>query len=55
MEKNTLVATVKEYIDLMKESNLSYLKVKNDDFEVELGEKRPMPPMMPPMGMPMMC
>jgi len=53
MEKNTLVATVKEYIDLMKESNLSYLKVKNDDFEVELGEKRPMPPMMPPMGMPM--
>lgn len=51
---DSLVATVKEYIDLMKESNLSYLKVKNDDFELELGEKRPpmppMAPMMPPMG-----
>lgn len=57
MQKNTLVATVKEYIDLMKESNLSYLKVKNDDFELELGEKRPpmppMAPMMPPMAAPM--
>lgn len=54
MQNNTLVATVKEYIDLMKESNLSYLKVKNDDFELELGEKRPpmppMAPMMPPMA-----
>ena len=52
--KDSLVATVKEYVDLMKESNLSYLKVKNDDFELELGEKRPpmppMPPMMAPMG-----
>lgn len=54
MQKNSLVATVKEYIDLMKESNLSYLKVKNDDFELELGEKRPpMPPMMPTMMPPM--
>ncbi|MBO5265942.1 MAG: acetyl-CoA carboxylase biotin carboxyl carrier protein [Ruminiclostridium sp.] len=54
--KDSLVATVKEYVDLMKESNLSYLKVKNDDFELELGEKRPpmppMPPMMTPMGVP---
>lgn len=54
--KDSLVATVKEYVDLMKESNLSYLKVKNDDFELELGEKRPpmppMPPMMAPMGVP---
>ena len=49
--KDPLVATVKEYIDLMKESNLSYLKVKNDDFELELGEKRPpMPPMAPMMA-----
>lgn len=52
--RDPLVSTVKEYIDLMKESNLSYLKVKNDDFELELGEKRPpMPPMMPPMAPPM--
>lgn len=54
--RDPLVSTVKEYIDLMKESNLSYLKVKNDDFELELGEKRPamppMPPMMAPMAMP---
>lgn len=46
--KDPLVATVKEYIDLMKENDLSYLKVKNDDFEIELGEKHPMPPVMAP-------
>lgn len=46
--KDPLVATVKEYIDLMKENDLSYLKVKNDDFEIELGEKHPMPPVMSP-------
>ncbi len=50
--KDPLLETVKEYIDLMKENNLSYLKVKSDDdYEIELGEKRPeMPPMMPPMA-----
>ncbi len=47
--KDTLVETVKEYIALMKENNLSYLKVKSDDeYEIELGEKSPAMPPMPP-------
>lgn len=52
-EHNELMSAVKEYIGLMKESGLGYIKVKNDKFEIELGEKPaampPMPPMMPPM------
>lgn len=50
--KDPLLETVKEYIDLMKENNLSYLKVKSDDdYEIELGEKRPpMPPIAPMMA-----
>lgn len=52
-EHNELMSAVKEYIELMKESGLGYIKVKNDKFEIELGEKPapmpPMPPMMPSM------
>ena len=55
-EHNELMSAVKEYIELMKESGLGYIKVKNDKFEIELGEKPapmpPMPPMMPAMGAP---
>lgn len=55
-EKDELIGAVKELIAVMKDSGLSYMSVKNDNFEVELGEKpAPMPamppmPMMPPMG-----
>ena len=52
-EHNELMSAVKEYIELMKESGLGYIKVKNDKFEIELGEKpAPMPPMPPAMGAP---
>lgn len=45
-EHDQLVGAVKEYIAVMKESGLEYLKVKNDKFELEIGEKRPpMPPL----------
>ena len=56
-EKNELISAVKELIEVMKESGLGYISVKNDKFELELGQKypepRPLPPMpvMPPMGM----
>lgn len=47
------IKTVKELAEIMKENGLSYLKYKGDDFEVEMGEKRPaMPPMSVPMAMP---
>ena len=55
-EKDELIGAVKELIAVMKDSGLSYMSVKNDNFEVELGEKpAPMPaippmPMMPPMA-----
>ena len=52
-EKDELIGAVKELIAVMKDSGLSYMSVKNDNFEVELGEKSaPMPPMpmMPPMA-----
>ena len=45
-EHNELLGAAKEYIDLMKESGLGYFRIKNDKFEIELGEKHP--PMMPP-------
>ena len=45
-EHNELLGAAKEYIDLMKESGLGYFRIKNDKFEIELGEKNP--PMMPP-------
>ena len=47
-EDNKLLGTAKEYIDLMKASGLSYFRIKNEDFEIELGEKHPPMPMMPP-------
>lgn len=53
-EKEELIGAVKELIAIMKDSGLSYMSVKNDNFEVELGEKSapvamPPMPMMPPM------
>lgn len=47
-EPNQLLDAVKEYIALMKESGLDFLSVKNDKFEIELGEKKPPIPTMPP-------
>ncbi|MBQ7835268.1 MAG: acetyl-CoA carboxylase biotin carboxyl carrier protein [Ruminiclostridium sp.] len=47
------IKTVKELAEIMKENGLSYLKYKGDDFEVEMGEKRPAMPPMPPMNAPM--
>ena len=49
-EKDELIDKVKELIDIMKESGLEYLKVKNDGFEAELGCKPKDPP---PVAMPM--
>ncbi|MBR4112203.1 MAG: acetyl-CoA carboxylase biotin carboxyl carrier protein [Ruminiclostridium sp.] len=50
------IKTVKELAEIMKENGLSYLKYKGDDFEVEMGEKKPqmppMPSMMPPVAAP---
>ncbi|MGN0699197.1 MAG: acetyl-CoA carboxylase biotin carboxyl carrier protein [Ruminiclostridium sp.] len=55
-ETNSLTDAVKEFIGIMKDSGLSYMYVKNDKFEIELGQKNPppAPPMMsamPPMAM----
>ncbi len=59
-EHNELMEVTKEYIKILKDSGLGYLRLKNDKFEIELGEKQdyspkmaPMPPMMPGMA-PMM-
>lgn len=50
------IKTVKELAGIMKENGLSYLKYKGEDFEIEMGEKKPcippVPPMMPPMAAP---
>ncbi len=48
-ESTRLIDAVKEYIQLMKDSELDYFRLKNDKFEIELGEKRPPAPPMPPM------
>lgn len=51
--KDPLLETVKEYIALMKENNLTYLRVNNDneDYEIELGEKHPLvAPVMAPVA-----
>ena len=55
-ETNSLTDAVKEFIGIMKDSGLSYMYVKNDKFEIELGQKNPPPappvmPAMPPMAM----
>ena len=55
-ETNSLSDAVKEFIGIMKDSGLSYMYVKNDKFEIELGQKNPppAPPVMsamPPMAM----
>lgn len=50
-EKDELIGAVKELIAVMKDSGLSYMSVKNDNFEVELGEKPAPMPQMPPMPM----
>lgn len=47
------IKTVKELAEIMKDTGLSYLKYKDDDFEIEMGEKRPNMPPMPPMMAPM--
>lgn len=52
-EKNELIDAVKELIGVMKDSGLDYISVKNDKFEVELGQKNPPPRPMPPMTMPL--
>lgn len=55
-ETNSLSDAVKEFIGIMKDSGLSYMYVKNDKFEIELGQKNPplappVMPAMPPMAM----
>ncbi|MBQ3841816.1 MAG: acetyl-CoA carboxylase biotin carboxyl carrier protein [Ruminiclostridium sp.] len=50
-EHGELLGAAKEYIALMKESGLGYFRIKNDKFEIELGEKHP-PMAPPPMQMP---
>lgn len=46
-EKNELPDVVKEMIAIMKENNLGHFHVRNDQFEVEFGERQPFPPMPP--------
>lgn len=51
-EKDELPGVVKEMIGIMKENNLGHFHVRNDQFEVEFGERQPLPPIppMPPMA-----
>lgn len=51
-EKDELIDVLKEFIGVMKDSGLDYISIKNDKFELELG-KKPAPPAMPPIAMPM--
>lgn len=57
-EHNELLGRAQEFIELMQKNGLGYFRIKNDKFEIELGEKQqhPAPPpfMMPPQqaGMP---
>ncbi len=54
-EHGELLGAAKEYIELMKESGLGYFRIKNDKFEIELGEKHPEMAAPPPMPMPFMA
>lgn len=45
-ENDKLLDAAKGYIELMKESGLGYFRIRNDKFEIELGEK--VAPMMMP-------
>jgi len=53
-EHNELLGRAQEFIELMQKNGLGYFRLKNDKFEIELGEKQqhPAPPlplfMMPP-------
>ena len=38
-ENDKLLDAAKGYIELMKESGLGYFRIRNDKFEIELGEK----------------
>lgn len=51
-EKNELPDIVKEMIAIMKENNLGHFHVRNDQFEVEFGERMPFPPAPPASPMP---
>ncbi len=51
-EHTQLTDAVKGFIDIMKDSGLSYMYIKNDKFELELGQKYPAPQPLPPMPVP---
>ncbi|MCM1334045.1 MAG: acetyl-CoA carboxylase biotin carboxyl carrier protein [Bacteroides sp.] len=46
-EKEELPGIVKEMIAIMKENDLGHFHVRNDQFEVEFGERIPIPPTPP--------
>ncbi len=48
-EDDQMIGVAKEYIELMKQSGLTYFRVKNAEFEIELGERQPqlIPPAYP--------
>ena len=52
-EHNELMEVTREYIKILKDSGLGYLRLKNDKFEIELGEKQPPAPLSAPMFPPM--
>ena len=58
-ENDKLIDAAKEYIQLMKDSGLGYFRIKDDKFEIELGEKHPHhappPPFMPGQFPPQPC
>ncbi len=51
-EYTQLTNAVKGFIEIMKDSGLPYMYIKNDKFELELGQKYPEPKAMPPMPVP---